>query len=64
VLDVEMEAAALFAAGQHCGVDVASALVVDSVADLDCESWTVDLPAASVRLRDLFSLSVNWLTAS
>jgi uridine phosphorylase len=59
VLAVEMEAAALFAAAQHYEVDVASALVVDSVADTEGQQWTVDNVAASSRLRELFSLCVN-----
>jgi uridine phosphorylase len=63
VLAVEMEAAALFAAAQHYEVEVATALVLDSVADRDVERWTVDLGAASARLRELFSLCVKWLAS-
>lgn len=59
---VEMEAAGLFAAAEHYGISTASALVVDGVADASAKDWTLDLPAASTRLRHLFNTCVDWLS--
>ena len=63
VAGVEMEAAALFAAAQHYGVEVASALVVDGVADDTGSTWVIDLPLASERLREVFSVCVEHFAA-
>ena len=61
VLTVEMEAAALFAAAAALGVQCASALVVDGVADEDC-NWHLGLPAANAALQELFAATISFLT--
>jgi uridine phosphorylase len=61
VATIEMEAAAIFAAARYYGVQAASVLVVDSVADDAGTNWRVDLSAASARLRDVFAVAIDTL---
>jgi uridine phosphorylase len=58
---VEMEAAAVFAAGSAIGVDTAAAFVVDSVASDDGSYWMVDLPTAVTQLQHLFGACIGAL---
>lgn len=60
VLNVEMEASAVFAAGSALGVETASALVVDGVAG-DDGAWRLDLIAANAKLQSLFAATLSFL---
>lgn len=59
-VNIEMEASAVFAAAQVIGVQSASALVADGVADDDV-SWHLDLNAANAKLQQVFAASVDFL---
>ena len=61
VLTVEMEASALFALGRVRGMPVASAVVIDGVADESGEHSRLDLRRAGEELRGLFVATVDFL---
>jgi uridine phosphorylase len=63
VQTVDMEAAALFALGRVRRLSVASAVVVDGVADDEAASWRLDLPHADEVLRQLFAATADFLAA-
>jgi len=58
---IEMEAAALFAFGRVRRFPVASAVVIDGVATEDGTSRHLDLAAAGKTLRQLLSVSIEFL---
>src|SRR5205085_3785132 len=61
VRTVEMNAAALFALGAVSSLPVASALVVDGVANDPVTEWTVDLHSAGQSLQSLLASTVESL---
>lgn len=64
VRSLEMEAAALFAVGQVRDLPVASAVVIDGVADQAGTAFRIGRQRAAAVLRELFTVTIDFLARS